>query len=100
MLGFTSRLVFMLFLFVLFRSLICLAELGKRELVYMLLVHLYLYLAYVTFLSFSLPRGVGGGLWIVIVAFPGRLFRLLSTVKCFKSPWFTLHVLTVRRQWC
>ena len=98
MLGFTSRLVFIVFFLlfffffffffffvvVFFRS--CFAALGKRELAYMLLVHLYLYLAYVTFLSFSLPRGVGRGLWIVIVAFPGRLFRLLSTVKCFKPP--------------
>ena len=46
-------------------------RLGKMELVYVLLQYLYVYLACVTFLSFSLPLGVGGRLRIVIVALLG-----------------------------
>ena len=36
-------------------------HLGKRELVYMLLVQLYVYLAYASVCLFSLPLGVGVG---------------------------------------
>ena len=36
-------------------------RLGKRELVFMLLVPFYVYLACVTFFSFSQPRRVAGG---------------------------------------
>ena len=43
-------------------------SLGKRELVYMLLVHLYVYLACVTFCLFLFH---GGWRRIVIVALPG-----------------------------
>ena len=40
-------------------------SLGKRKLVYMFLVQFFM------LLSFSLPLGVGGRLWIVTVLLPG-----------------------------
>ena len=48
-------------------------SLGDKRAGLMLLVHVYVYLAFVLFfLSFSLPLGVGGWLRIVIRARPGR----------------------------
>ena len=43
-------------------------RLGKRELVYVLLVHMFVYFAGVNVCHFSLPLGVGGRLRIVTVA--------------------------------
>ena len=48
-------------------------RLGKRELVCVHLVHLFVCFVCVTFCHFSLPPGVGGWLQFVIVALP-RLF--------------------------
>ena len=57
--------------------------LGKRDLVYSLRAFLFLScIRY--FLSFSLPLGVGGLLWIVIVTLPWLLFYL--------PLWFYLHM--------
>ena len=51
----------------------------ERELVCMLLAHLSVNLACVAFfLSFSLPLGVGGRLWVVIVALLGHFIYLLD----------------------
>ena len=47
---------------------------GKRELVYVLFVHLFVYFARVNFCPFSLPLGVSDRLWFVIVALP-RVFH-------------------------
>ena len=49
----------------------CSPRLRKRELVYVLLVHLFVDLARVNFCPFSLPLGVRGWLLLVIVALPG-----------------------------
>ena len=46
-------------------------RLGKRELVCVLLVHLFVCFSRVNCCHFSLPLGVGGCLRFVIVAFPG-----------------------------
>ena len=53
---------------------LCLPRLGKRELVYVLLVHLFVYFARVSFCHFSVPLGVGGSLRFVVVALPGRFY--------------------------
>ena len=46
----------------------------QRELVYMLLVHLFVYFAQVGFCPFSFPLGVGGWQWLVTVALPGLFY--------------------------
>ena len=46
-------------------------RLGKRELVYMFLVHLFVYFACVNVCPFSLPLGGQGWLRLLIVALPG-----------------------------
>ena len=48
--------------------------LGKRELVCVLLVHLFICFVRVSFCHFSLPLGVGVGLRFGIVALPGHFF--------------------------
>ena len=48
--------------------------LGKRELVCVLLVHLFVCFVRVSFCHCSLPPGVGGWLWFVIVALPGLFY--------------------------
>ena len=50
------------------------ANLGKRELVCVLLVHLFVCFVHVSFCHFSLPLGVGGWLQFVIVALPGLFY--------------------------
>ena len=53
----------------------CLApRLDKRELVYVLFVHVFVYFARVNFYSFSLPLGVRVWLWFVILALSGLLY--------------------------
>ena len=47
---------------------------GKRELVCVLLIHLFVCFVRVTFCHFSLPLGVGGWLRFVIVALPGLFY--------------------------
>ena len=47
---------------------------GKRVLVFVLLVHLFVCFAPVCFCPFSLPLGVGGLLRFVIVAYPGPFY--------------------------
>ena len=63
-------------LFFFFQS--CLAlwspRLGKRELIYVLFVHLFVYFACVDFCPFSLPLGVRDWLRFVIVALPGFFY--------------------------
>ena len=49
-------------------------RLGKRELVYVLLVHLFVCLARVNFCPFSFPLGLGGWPWHVIVTLPGLVY--------------------------
>ena len=56
---------------VLFRIMIF--YLGKTELVYILLIHVFVYFACVTLCLFSLPLGVMDWLQFVIVALPGLL---------------------------
>ena len=71
----------LLFVFVLLFFSVCLAlwspRFGKRELVCVLLVHLFVYFAHV-----SLPLGVGGWLQLVIVALPGIFYLRLCTHLC------------------
>ena len=45
---------------------------GKRELVYVLLVHLFVHFACINFCPFYLPLGVRGWVQLVIMALPGR----------------------------
>ena len=52
----------------------------KRELVYVLLVHLLVYLACVDRCPTSLPLGVGDWLQLVIVALPGLFYELFHRV--------------------
>ena len=47
---------------------------GKRNLVYVSLVHLFVCFVRVSFCPFSLPLGVGGWLRSVIVALPGLFY--------------------------
>ena len=47
---------------------------GKGELVYMLLVHLFVCFVRVSFCNLSLPLGVWGRLRFVIVALPGLFY--------------------------
>ena len=47
---------------------------GEKELVCVLLVHLFVCFVRVTFCHFSLPLGVGGWLQFVIVALPGLFY--------------------------
>ena len=54
---------------------IVITSLGKREPVCVLLVHLFVCFVRVSFCHFSLPRGVGGWLWFVIVALPGLFYE-------------------------
>ena len=49
-------------------------RLGKNELIYMLLVHLFVRFALANFCPFSLPLGDRGWLRFVIVAIPGRFY--------------------------
>ena len=49
-------------------------SLGKREMVYVLFVHLFVYSARVGFCPFFLPFGVRDWFWFVIVAFPERFY--------------------------
>ena len=49
-------------------------SLGKRELAYIVLVHLFVYFARVNFCPFSLPLGVEVWLRFVIVALPGLFY--------------------------
>ena len=49
-------------------------RLRKRELVCVLLMHLFVYFVRVSFCHFSLPLGVGGWLRFVIVALPGLFY--------------------------
>ena len=49
-------------------------RLGKRELVYVLLVHLFVCFVRVSFCHFSLPLGVGGWLRFATVAIPGLFY--------------------------
>ena len=44
------------------------SSLGEEGLVYVLLVHLFVYFARATFCPFSLPLDVRGGRWLLIVA--------------------------------
>ena len=46
----------------------------EREVVYVLLVHLFVYFARVNFYPFSLPLGVRGWLRLVVVALPGLFY--------------------------
>ena len=50
---------------------------GKRKLVYLLLVHLFACFVRVSFCPFSLPLGVKGGLRFVIVPLPGLFYYVL-----------------------
>ena len=59
------------FFFFFFFSVLRSPLLGKRELVYVLLVHLFIYFVNVNFCPFSLPLGVRDWLPLVIVA-PGN----------------------------
>ena len=55
----------------------CLAlapRLGKRAALYVLLVHLFVYFARVSFCPFSLPLGVRDWLRFVIMAHHGRFY--------------------------
>ena len=63
----------LLFVLVIVKSCLWLPRLGKRELVYVLLVHLFVCLARVNIGLFSFPLGIRNWLWLVIVTFP-RLF--------------------------
>ena len=47
-------------------------RLEKRELAYVLLVHLFVFFARVDFCPFHLPLGVGD--WLQLVALPGRFY--------------------------
>ena len=60
-------------------------RLGKRELVYVLLVHLFICIARIMFCPFSLPLEVGGWLRFVIVVLPGRFYLIVfgkPTISC------------------
>ena len=52
-------------------------SLGKRELVCVLLVHLFVCFVRVNFCHFSFPFDFGGWLRFVIVALPGLFYKLL-----------------------
>ena len=54
--------------------------LGKRELVFMFIVHLFVSYAHVNLCHFSLPPDVGGWLRLLLVAVPG-LFCLLFVYR-------------------
>ena len=49
-------------------------RLGNRELVYMLLVYVFVYFECIDLCPSSLPVGVRGWLWLVIVALPGPFY--------------------------
>ena len=49
-------------------------RLGKRELVYVLLMQLFVYFAYIKFCPFSLALGARGWLRLVFVALPGLFY--------------------------
>ena len=53
---------------------ILIIRLGKRELVCVLLVYLFVCFALVSFCHFSLPLGVGDWLRFMIVALPGLCY--------------------------
>ena len=53
---------------------IVITSLGKRELVYVLLVQLFVYTAFVSCCPFSLPLRVRDCLRLVIVALPGLFY--------------------------
>ena len=52
----------------------------ERELVYALLVHLFVYFARVNFRPSSLPLGISDWLRLMIVALPGLSISLQSTL--------------------
>ena len=60
------------------RSSVCFSilspRLGKMELVFVLLVHLFVCFVHVCFCPFSLPLGVEGWLRFVTVAYPGPFY--------------------------
>ena len=73
----TGRFMFAsLFVLVFFSVLLALwsPRLGKREVVCVLLVHLFVYFTHIDFCSSFLPLGVGGWLRLVIVALPGIFY--------------------------
>ena len=77
----TARFVLshaLLFVLVLLLFQSCLAlissRFGKRELVFVLLVQLFVYFARVSFCHFSLPLGVRDWLPLVIVTLPGLFY--------------------------
>ena len=47
----------------------------------MLLVHLFVYFTRVNLCPFSLPLGVGGWLWLVIMALPGLFINVFEILK-------------------
>ena len=53
-------------------------RLGKRELVCVLLVHLFVCFVRVSCCHFSLPLAVGGWLRFVIVELPGLFYKIYS----------------------
>ena len=53
---------------------LCSHRLGKRELVCVRLVQLFLYFASINFCPFSPPLGVRGWLWLLTVALPGLFY--------------------------
>ena len=56
---------------------ILIISLGKRECIYVLFVHLFVYSARANFCSFSLPLGVRDWLRFVIVALPALFLLIL-----------------------
>ena len=74
---------------------IVITSLGKRELVCVLLVHLFVCFVRVSFCHFSLPLGVGGWLQFVIVALPEPSINVFSTDYSLKLNTFLFEVLFV-----
>ena len=59
---------------------IVITSLGKSEIVYVLLVHLFVYFTHVDFCPSSLLLGVGGWLQLVIVTLPVLFLLTFSQV--------------------
>ena len=72
-----------------FLSALCSPRLGKRELVCVLLVYLFVCFVCVRLCHFSIPLGVGGWLRVVIVALLGlfcsRFCNIRFTEKCVRD---------------
>ena len=77
--------------------------LGKRELVFVLIVHFLLAMHTLICVTFSLPPGVGGWLRLLLVAFPGpfclpfcmsRLLRLCCVESLFRDNSVTSSIPT------